>query len=55
MGHGKHKLGPWAKVIYGLIIAVSVVMVWAAVRSFDTAPSVDDEHLLPAGGTQGTQ
>jgi hypothetical protein len=36
-----------------LIIAVSAVMVWAAVRSFDTAPSVDDEQLLPAGGTDG--
>jgi hypothetical protein len=42
-------------VIYGLIIAVSAVLVWAAVRSFDTAPSVDDEQLLPAAGPEGKQ
>jgi len=55
MGYGKHRLGPWAQVIYGLIIAVSAVMIWAAVRSFDTAQSVDHGQVLPASGTQGRQ
>jgi hypothetical protein len=51
----KHRAGPWAKAIYGLIFAVSIVLVWAAIRSFETAPQADNEQLLPADGTQDKQ
>lgn len=62
--HWRRKMASWdmgniglgcGKVIYGLIIAVSAVMVWAAVRSFDTAQSVDHGQVLPASGTHGRQ
>ncbi|WP_157222650.1 hypothetical protein [Novosphingobium sp. AP12] len=51
----KHRAGPRAKAIYGLIFAMSIVLIWAAVRSCDTAPQADSEQLLPADETRDKQ
>lgn len=42
-----HKAGPWAKVMLALIIIVSIVIAWAAVRSFETAAPAESGQLIP--------
>lgn len=49
------KPGPVAKLLLALILIASIVMIWAAVRSFQSAPVADTKQLLPASTADKTQ
>lgn len=42
-----HKAGPWAMAMLMLIIAISLVIIWAAIRSLETATPAESQQLSP--------